>query len=145
MAKLPLGVEVPEIPLERKYRSAVAGLTTRIKAIYDAVYDRFGQDGLKLIEEISSQYGREIAGRAGHRVKPNDVKSMAMFLLYIFELVSYASELEVTEFSDDRVAIRVDQCPYPLDRPEICRAHTMMEVNLVRALCPELDFLKVVL
>ncbi len=140
MVKLPVGVQLAEIPLERKYRSAVAGLTARIKALYDAIYDRFGPDGLELIEEVSSKYGREIALRAGNRVKRNDVKSMATFLLYIFELVSYASGLEVTEFSDDRVVIRVDQCPYPLDRPEICRAHTAMEVNLVHSLCPELDY-----
>jgi len=140
VVKLPPGVELPEIPLERKYRSAVAGLTARIKAIYDAIYDRFGQDGLELIEKISSNYGREIADRAGGRVKTNDVKSMATFLLYIFELVSYQSGLEVTEFTNDRVAIKVERCPYPLERPEICRAHTSMEVTLVRTLCPELDY-----
>jgi hypothetical protein len=133
-------VELPEIPLERKYRSVVAGLTARIKAIYDGIYDRFGDEGLELIEAVSSNYGREIAVRAGDRVKPNDVKSTALFLLYIFELVSFLSEPEVTEFSDDRVAIRVDRCPYPLERPEICRAHTSMEVNLVRTLSPELDY-----
>jgi len=140
VVKLPPGVQLPDIPLERKYRSAVAGLTARIKAIYDAVYDRFGRDGLKLIEEISSNYGHEIAERAGDRVRTNDVKSMATFLLYIFELVSYQSGLEVTEFNDDCVVLKVERCPYPLERPEICRAHTSMEVTLVRTLCPELDY-----
>jgi hypothetical protein len=140
VTKLPAGVEFPGIPLERKYRSAVAGLTARIKKIYDAIYDRFGQEGLDLIEEISTQYGREIAKRAAGRVRPNDVKSMASYLLYIFELVSYSSGLEVTEFSDDRVAIKVERCPYPLQRAEICRAHTTMEVTLVRSLCPKLDY-----
>lgn len=140
MVKLPQNVQLPDVPLERKYRSVVAGLTARIKAIYDAVYDRFGEEGLRLIEDVSGTYGREIAGRAGERVKTNDVKSTALFLLHIFDLVSYASEPEVTEFSDERVVIRVDKCPYPLERPEICRAHTTMEINLVRALSPELDY-----
>jgi hypothetical protein len=140
MVKLPQDVHVPEIPLERKYRSVVAGLTARIKAIYDALYDRFGDDGLQLIEEVSAAYGREIALRAGERVKPNDVKSTALYLLRIFDLVSFISEPEVTEFTDERVVIRVDKCPYPLERPEICRAHTAMEINLVRTLSPELDY-----
>jgi len=138
MAKVPPGVEFPEIPLERKYRSIVAALTARIKVLYDAVYDRFGDEGLKLIEDISAQYGREIAARAGERVTPNDVKSTALFLTYIFELIN--TNPEITEFGDDRVAIRIQRCPYPFDRPEICRAHTAMEVNLVRSLSPELDY-----
>lgn len=140
MAKLPPGIELPEIPLERKYRSVVAGLTARIKMLYDALYSRFREEGLRLIEDVSAAYGREIAVRAGDRVKTNDVKSTAMFLLYIFELVSFLSEPEVTEFSAERVVIRVDKCPYPLERPEICRAHTAMEVTLVRTLSPELDY-----
>ncbi len=138
MAKLPPGVEFPEIPLERKYRSIVAGLTSRIKAIYEAIYDRFGEEGLKLIEEISSEYGRKISARARDRVRRNDVKSTALFLLYVFELMN--SDPEVTEFSDGRAAIKIERCPYPFDRPEICRAHTSMEVNLVRSLSPELDY-----
>ncbi len=140
MAKLPAGVELPEIPLDRKYRSVVAGLTARIKILYDAIYERFGDEGLQLIEEVSAGYGREIAAHSGNRVQTNDVKSTALFLLYIFELVSFLSEPEVTEFSDERVIIRVDKCPYPLERPEICRAHTAMEINLVRSLSPELDY-----
>jgi hypothetical protein len=140
MAKLPAGVELPEISLERKYRSVVAGLTARIKILYDAIYARFGDEGLRLIEEVSAGYGREIAARSGNRVQTNNVKSTALFLLYIFELVSFLSEPEVTEFTDERVVIRVDKCPYPLERPEICRAHTSMEVTLVRSLSPELDY-----
>ncbi len=140
MVKLPQDATLPEIPLERKYRSVVAGLTARIKAIYDAVYDRFGEEGLRLIEDVSAAYGRDIAQRAGERVKPNDVKSTALFLLHIFDLVSFVSEPEVTQFTDDRVVIRVDKCPYPLERPEICRAHTTMEINLVQTLSPELDY-----
>ncbi len=126
--------------LRRNYRSVVSGLTTRIRKIYDAIHRRFGDEGLALIEEISTEYGREIANKARRRVKSNDVRSTADYLLYIFNAVSFLAKPIVTEYSDERVAIRVDRCPYPLETPEICRAHTSMEVALVRTLSPELDY-----
>ncbi len=132
--------QISDDELRRNYRSVVSGLTTRIRKLYDAIHDHFGTEGLHLIERVSAEYGREIAAKAQRRVKSNDVRSTADYLLYIFNAVSFLAKPIVTEYSDERVAIRVDRCPYPLETPEICRAHTSMEVALVRSLSPDLDY-----
>ncbi|MHC1585062.1 MAG: hypothetical protein ACXQS7_02195, partial [Candidatus Syntropharchaeia archaeon] len=103
-------VKIPEIPLERKFRSVTAGLFSRIKTIYDGIYERFGEEGLDLIREMSRNYGLEIAKRARNRVKGKDAKSVGSYFLWMWMMLVEKPEdigLEVVEFSDDRVAIKV--------------------------------------
>lgn len=138
MIKLPPGIEIPELPVEVRYRGVLRGLLTRIKGLYDGVYDRFGEEGLELIREVSADYGREIARTRRGDGDPWPIRDVGLFLVKVFN--NMRSEGEVTEFTDVRVAIMVPTCPYPFDRVEICQAHTSMERALVKGLNPELDY-----
>ena len=138
MIKLPPGIEYEEIPLDKRYRSNLKGLLVRIRNLYEAIEDRFGDEGLKLIEEVSSQYGREIAEKVRARQGEMDLHQVALFLVKVFN--GMCSEGEIPEWSEDRVVISVPECPYPFTRPQICAAHTTMEENLVKGLNPDLDY-----
>jgi predicted ArsR family transcriptional regulator len=136
--KLPPGVEAEEIPLEKRYRSNLKGLLTRIRLLYEAIEDRFGEEGLQLIREVSAQYGREIAAKVRDREGEMDLQQVGLLLVKMFN--GMRSEGEVTEWSDDKVTITVPACPYPFTRPQLCAAHTSMEEALVRGLNPDLDY-----
>ena len=138
MIKLPEGVEYSHVPTEKKYKSVTVALLKRILTIYKGIYRKFGQKGLDLIREVSESYGKEIAELGKKRVKSDDVKSVGLYLIRVFENIN--CEGEVTEFSDDRVAIKLYRCPYPFDDPKICEAHTTMEEALVKALGQNLEY-----
>ena len=138
MIKIPEGVDFKDIPLEEKYKSATTGLLQRVHTIYKGLYKKFGQPGLDLIREVSETYGKEIAERGKKRVKPDDVKSAGLFLIRVFDMIN--CEGEVTEFSDDKVVIRLFKCPYPFDDPQICEAHTTMEKALIESLSQEFSY-----
>ena len=132
MIELPEGLNIEEVPLEKRYKSVTAGLVRRIKILYEAIYRKFGNEGLTLIREVGDQYGKEIAGRAKNRVPDGDLKSVALYVIRIFNTLR--GQGKVVEFSDQRVAIRVWECPYPWETPEMCEAHTQMEKTLVESL-----------
>ena len=132
MIELPENVTIEEVPIEKRYKSVTAGLVRRIKILYDAIYDRYGDDGLELIRDVGRKYGLEIAERAKKRVKPDDIESVARYVIRIFNTLR--GNGKVVEFSDKRVVIRVWQCPYPWEQPEVCAAHTQMEKTLVETL-----------
>ena len=138
MIKLPPGVEIEDIPLDQRYRSNLRGLLTRIRKLYEALEDRFGEEGLQLIRDISEEYGREIAARVRAREGDMDIHQVGLFLVRVFN--GMRSEGEVIEWTDDRVTIMVPQCPYPFTRPQTCAAHTTMEEALVKGLNPDLDY-----
>jgi hypothetical protein len=138
MIKLPTGVEMEEIPLEKRYSSNLRGLLIRIRKLYEAIEDQFGEDGLKLIERVSSEYGQEIAERIKAREGEMDIHQVGLLLVKVFN--GMRSEGEVSEWTDKRVCIMVPECPYPFTRPQTCRAHTSMEEALVKGLNPELDY-----
>jgi len=138
MIKLPPGVEVETVPLEKRYKSNLKGLLIRIRKLYEAIEDRFGEEGLQLITDVSTEYGREIAERVKTREGEMDIYHVGLFLVKVFN--GMRSEGEVTEWSDERVSIMVPECPYPFTRPQTCRAHTTMEEALVKGLNPNLDY-----
>jgi len=138
LIKIPEGVYFKDIPIDEKYRSATTGLLQRIHTIYKGIYQKFGQSGLDLIREVSETYGREIAERGKKRVKPDDVKSAGLFLIRVFEMINCQGE--VTEFSDDKMVIRLFKCPYPFDDPKLCEAHTTMEKTLIESLGENLSY-----
>ena len=138
MIKVPEDVKVDEIPLEKMYSSVLRGLLTRIKILYEAIYKRFGNDGLDLIREVSGSYGNEIANRVRSKDEPWDIQKVGLFLVKVFN--NMRAEGEVTEFGKIRVSIMVPQCPYPFEDREICVAHTAMENALVKGLNPKLDY-----
>jgi hypothetical protein len=127
--------------LEQVYRSAVSGLYGRLRSNYDFLYRRFGADGLKLIEEMSRDYGLSVAKRAKLRLLNNDMESVAEYLLRIFDTVARGRDLiATTEKEKDRVVIRVNRCPLDFDIPEMCLAHTTMEKTVVEELNSTLTY-----
>lgn len=138
MIKLPHGLVVPEVPLEIRYTGVLKGLLTRIKHLYEAIYTRYGEEGLALIREISEEYGGEIARRARKNDEPWQIDRVGLYLIKIFNNMN--ADGEVTEFSEQRVSIMVPRCPYPFENEQICSAHTSMERALVTGLNPALDY-----
>ncbi len=131
-----------ERTLEQVYHSAVSGLYARIRGNYDFLYRRFGDDGLKLISEMSREYGLSVAARAKLRMKNNDLESVATYLLRIFDTVGRGKEGFVTpvQMSQNRVIITVARCPLNFDLPAMCLAHTTMEKTVVETLNPALTY-----
>ena len=138
MIKIPTGVEYSHVSTEKKYKTVTVALLKRILTIYKGIYKKFGQKGLDLIREVSESYGKEIAELGKKRVKIGDVKSVGLYLVRVFEMIDCQGE--ITRFSDDEVAIKLHQCPYPFDDPQICQAHTTMEEALVKALGQNLEY-----
>jgi hypothetical protein len=127
--------------LEQVYRSAVSGLYSRLRSNYDFLYRKFGDDGLKLIADMSQEYGLTVAQRAKARPASNDLHSVAEYLLRIFDTVARGRGLISTvEKGNDRVVITVDRCPLDFDLSEMCMAHTTMEKTLVETLNPGLIY-----
>ncbi len=126
--------------LEQLYRSAVAGLYARLRSNYDFLYDRFGDEGIKLIAEMSHRYGLQIAERARKRVEGNDASSVAEYLLRIFETVGQKEACEIAEMTDGRIVIKATSCPLQFTNPEMCLAHTTMEKTVVEELNPRLTY-----
>ena len=127
--------------LEQVYRSAVKGLYARLRSNYDFLYRRFGNDGLKLIEEMSRQYGLSVSQRAKAKLPKADLSAVAGYLIRIFDTVARGQNITSTvEESDSRFVIRVDRCPLNFDNPEMCHAHTTMEKTVVEELNPGLAY-----
>lgn len=138
MIKLPPGVEINDVPLDKMYSGVLRGLQTRIKKLYDAIYRRYGEDGLDLIREVSAEYGNEIAGKVLKGDNYWDMQRVGLYLVKVFN--NMRSDGEVTEFDNKRVAIKVPCCSYPFEDVKICAAHTSMERALVKGLNPALDY-----
>lgn len=126
---------------EQVYRSAVSGLYSRLRSNYDFLYRRYGNEGLKLIAEMSHDYGLNVARRARDRLESNDLYSVANYLLRIFNTVGWGRKLtELTDISPSGVTIKAYDCPLHFENPEMCRAHTTMEKTVVEELNPGLSY-----
>jgi len=136
--ELPPDLEFERPSFEEKYRRAVSGYMKRICALYEAVADRFGEDGLDLIREVSREYGTRIANNVKKTGERKGVAEVGRYLLKVFDMVS--DDWKVEEFTADRLVISVSRCPYPFSRDEICRAHTCMEQALVTTLDDNLEY-----
>jgi hypothetical protein len=127
--------------LEHVYRSAVNGLYARLRSNYDFLHRKFGEEGLKLIAEMSREYGLSVAQKAKARLASNDLMGVAGFVRKIFDTVARGIDLDLSmENEEDRVIIRVNRCPLNFDSVEMCRAHTTMEQTVVEALNPNLTY-----
>lgn len=132
MIELPDFIRIEEVPLEKRYKSVTAGLTRRIKILYEAIFKKYGVEGLELIRDAGREYGEEIARRAKSKIKDGDLKSVALYVIRVFNTLR--GQGKVVEFSERRAVIRVWECPYSWQSPEMCRAHTQMEKTLVESL-----------
>jgi len=110
----------------------------RICRLYEAIHDRFGEEGLALIREVSREYGERIAENVNRKGGLRGVTEVGRYLLKVFDMVS--DDWRVAEFTPQRLVIAVDRCPYPFKRDEVCRAHTCMEQALVRGLDDTLEY-----
>ncbi len=121
--------------LEQVYRSAVRGLYARLRSNYDYLYNKFGDEGLGLISDMSREYGLNIAHRAKNTLKSNDIFSVSVYLMRIFETVCWGRDvIHLVQVSPSQIIIRVDECPLHFEKPEMCLAHTTMERTVVEEL-----------
>lgn len=117
---------------EEKLQKAVPGYMKRIRGLYDALYERFGEEGLDLIRDVSRDYGTQIGTNINKKGGLKGVAAVGRYLLKVFDIVG--GDWEVTEFSEDRLVIAVHRCPFEFDKFEICQAHVSMEEALVGTL-----------
>ncbi len=131
-----------ERTLEQLYRSTVNGLYARLRSNYDFIYRKFGDEGIKLIAEMSREYGLSIADRARDRLKSNDLNTVARYLLRIFSTVGWGRDgfTEMVKMDDSRVVIKASECPLHFKNPQMCIAHTAMEKTIVEELNPDLTY-----
>jgi len=131
-----------ERTLEQVYRSAVSGLYARLRSNYDFIYGKFGDDGIKLIADMSREYGLSIAARARNRLRNNDPASVARYLMRVFDTVGWGKNgfTELVKADDFGVVIKANECPLNLDNPRMCLAHTTMEKTVVEELNPNLTY-----
>ena len=121
------------------YRSAVRGLFSRLRSYYDYLYDKYGDEGLKLISDMSHEYGLSVAHIAKNTLESNDIISVSSYLIKIFKIVNWGRNIiHVVQESPSQIIIRVDECPLHFDKPEMCLAHTTMEKTVVEELNSDL-------
>jgi hypothetical protein len=135
---LPKELDFERLSYEDKYHRAVPGYMKRIGELYEAIYERFGEEGLDLIREVSGRFGTTVASNVKKKGQVKGLNEVGRYLLKVFDMVS--DDWEVKEFSNNRLIIKVSRCPYPFARDEICRAHTSMETALVAELDETLDY-----
>lgn len=138
MIKIPGHIDFQEASIEERYHGTVRGLQARIRDLYSEIVERFGQDGLQLIRSVSGQYGDSLGKHIYSRQGASSIQDVAKFLVKVFNNV--LAEGEISEWSNERITIKVTRCPYPLTDPSICAAHTTMEEALVKNLNPDLDY-----
>jgi predicted ArsR family transcriptional regulator len=127
---------------EQVYRSAVSGLYARLRSNYDFIYRKFGDDGLKLIAEMSREYGLSIAARARNRLENNDITAVAEYLLRIFNTMGWGKDdfTELITVDDSTIVIKANECPLHFTDPQMCLAHTTMEKTVVEELNTDLTY-----
>jgi hypothetical protein len=128
--------------VEQLYRSAVSGLYARLRSNYDFIYRKFGNEGIKLIADMSREYGLSIAARARNRLQSNDLDSVAGYLLRIFTTVSRGKDdlTGLVKAGDSRIVIKAKECPLHFTNVGMCLAHTTMEKTVVEELNPDLTY-----
>ena len=127
--------------LERTYRSAVSGLYARLRSNYDFLARQYGGDGIKMIADMSREYGLSVAARAKTKLDNNDINSVSQYLLRIFNTVGWGRDLtRLIESSPSKAVIIANECPLHFTNPAMCVAHTTMEKTVVETLNPELTY-----
>lgn len=138
MIDLPPGITIEMPPVEVGCPRTIKSLLGRIRDLYEAIYDRYGLDGLDLVNTISREHGIKIAERARGEGPPWTIQQIGDLIVRIYSNIN--AEGAVEEYGSNRITIRVDQCPYPLRTCALCLAHTSMEQALVESLNPEYEF-----
>ena len=132
------GLNIKLLPPEEKYFKAVPGYMRRIRDLYEALYERFGEEGLQLIRDVSTRYGRELGHHVKKHLQERGIKGVGAYIVRVFDMVD--GDWTITELNDRMMIIEVSRCPYPFRQDLICRAHTCMEKALVETLDPTLEY-----
>jgi len=135
---IPKELEFKRLTVKEKYYRAVPGYMKRLCSLYEAIYEKYGEDGLGLIRDVSRKFGADIGMNV---TKKHDLKGVAQvgkYLLKVFDMIS--DDWNVSEFSDNRLVITVSRCPYPFTIEKVCQAHTCMEQALVATLDKNLEY-----
>lgn len=135
---LPDELAFDRLSYEEKYHRAVPGYMRRLRGLYEAVYERFGADGLDLIRDVSREFGSRIGTNIRKKGELKGVAGVGRYLLRVFDMVS--DDWEVADFTRDRLVVTVSRCPYGFGHEEICRVHTCMEQALVATLDDRLEY-----
>lgn len=135
---LPPELQFKTLSFEEKYHKAVPGYMKRLCRLYEALHERFGEEGLQLIRDVSREFGTQIGTNANKTRSFKGVADVGKYLLKVFDMVS--DDWKIGEFTEDRLVITVSRCPYPFTNHDICLAHTCMEQALVAALDDSLDY-----
>jgi hypothetical protein len=135
-------VDKSERSLEQVYRSAVNGLYARLRSNYDFLYRKFGNEGIKLITDMSREFGLSIAERVRKRLRDNSLDSVAGYILRIFDTISRDRKdvLRLIKEGDSKIIIEARECPLRFTSVEMCLAHTTMEKTVVEELNPKLVY-----
>ncbi len=137
MMDLPKELAFEPLRPEEKLQKAVPGYMKRIRGLYDALHERFGEAGLELIRDVSRDYGAQIGANINKKGGLRGVAGVGGYLLKVFDIVS--NDWEVREFSENRLVIAVHQCPFRFENVEMCQAHVCMEETLVSTLGEHLE------
>ncbi|MBZ0266313.1 hypothetical protein K8I28_16770, partial [bacterium] len=109
MIQYPEGVNVAEQPLEESSRRTIRSLLTRILQLYEAIYAKYGDDGLELIESVSREYGSAIGKRARGEKPPLKTEAIGTLFIKIFNNIYADGDIE--SFGPDKVSLLVHRCP----------------------------------
>jgi len=135
---LPQELEFERLSTEEKFYRAVPGYMRRLRCLYEAIYERFGEEGLALIRDVSRDFGTSIGMNVRKKQNLKGVAQVGKYLLRVFDMIS--DDWKVSEFSENRLVIAVSRCPYPFTSDEVCLAHTCMEQALVATLDGDLEY-----
>jgi hypothetical protein len=136
-----VSMETENRTLEHIYRSAVKGLYARLRSYYDYLYEKFGDEGIEMIADMSRQYGLTIIPRAQEALEDNDIKSVGSYLVRIFRTVEHGrNTIEIVEEGDKKIIVKAKACPLHFDNPAMCLAHTTMEKTVMEGLNPDLYY-----
>jgi hypothetical protein len=135
--KLPKELYFEQLSIEDKYFRAVPGYMKRMCRLYEAIYERYGEEGLALIRDVSTNFGTEIGKNTKKKHALKGLQQVGKYLIKVFDMVS--DDWWISEFTDERLVISVSRCPYPFTNDKICEAHTHMEKALISTLDNNLE------
>jgi hypothetical protein len=139
MIVLPKGLNIDMPPVEVSGPRTIKSLLGRVRDLYEAIYARYGLEGLDLINTVSREHGTKIANRARKGGAPWTIQQIGELIIRIYNNINTDGFVE--EYRSDKITIRVNTCPYPLKTCALCCAHTSMEQALVETLNPDYEFI----
>ena len=101
-----------EFPVEMRFKAAVRTLNQYICAYNFALYEKFGEEGLKLIAEVWSDMAGKFFPESFEKMglKGNGPKEIAEWFAKSDAIIGYDSDFFI--LSDKKAGFRVNNCPW---------------------------------